>query len=567
MANKRKNSISSRLMRYFVCIVFFPIAILSLIIYGTYKSGIVSLAQNNAKDSLELLEYNIEQQFLQYDSLAYFISKDVQLQEISRYKNVREFNQDHDVQDTLRRLLQYYQSTAYQVYRVVISYENGILFATDQKTAVGHQPQNQSWYQLCRQEQNSAHFLNYAQNEPVYDGIETANSEHIIVCRSIEDNNGNFIGSISVEMYSQVLEKSTSNILSRNGSYVYIVNSNGKVVYSPVLGKIQEVSDKNYYSVTIFNPRTQWTIVGVVAMDAYWRQLNLLTSVLAITLLIIVLVMALISKKVGNSVVEPIKTLQALMHQAEKGDLSIRFHGEAPKEIQDLGNSFNIMIENLDYSVKQVRIEQKAKRKAEMEALQANIKPHFLYNTLDTIHWMAKAYHAADIVETVDALSTLFRIALSKGSEKIPIYKEIQHVTSYLQIQKIRYEDMISYEISAAQDCKELLVKKLILQPLVENSIYHGIKESGRKGKIFVRVWKDDNAVYLAVEDDGMGMTQERLEKVRESLNHFHPEEGGAYGVVNVHQRLILNYGAPYGLYLESELGEGTTALICHPIL
>lgn len=554
-------------MRYFVCIVFFPIAILSLVIYGTYKSGIVNLAQSNAKDSLELLEYNIEQQFLQYDSLAYFISKDVQLQEISRYENAQEFNQDQDIQETLRQLLQYYQSTAYQVYRVVISYENGILFATDQKTAASHEPQNQSWYKLCRQEPGKSHFLNYAQNEPIYDGIEAANSERIIVCRSMEDHTGAFIGTVCVEMYSQVLEKSTSNILSRNGSYVYIVNSDGKVVYSPVLGKIQEASDKNYYSVEILNPRTQWTIVGVVAMDAYLTQLNILTTVLAITLLVIACVMALISRKVGNSIVEPIQTLQALMHQAEKGDLSIRFQEGAPKEIQDLGNSFNVMIEKLDYNVKQVRIEQKAKRKAEMEALQANIKPHFLYNTLDTIHWMAKGYHAADIVETVDALSTLFRIALSKGSENIPVHKEIQHVTSYLQIQKIRYEDMISYEICVEQDCEELLVKKLILQPLVENSIYHGIKESGKKGTIFIRIWKDDSAIYLAVEDDGMGMTQERLEKVRGSLTHFQPEEGGAYGVVNVHQRLILNYGPPYGLYLESEEGEGTTALICHPIL
>lgn len=562
-----KNSISSQLMRYFLCIVLFPVTILSLIILGVNKNSIISLVQKNVEESLALIEYNIERQFLQYDSLVYFISRDRQFQNVAQYDNAKEFNQNMEEQKILRELLAYYQSTGYQVSRVVISYENGILLASPQKECIEHRPETQEWYQLCKEQQGQGHVLNYLANDCIYDGMDSVYSDMITVCRSIEDENGNFIGAVSIEMYSRILEQSMSNILSRKGSYVYIVNKNQEVIYSPVVRTIQEVSEKDFYSVEVFEPRTEWTIVGVMNMEEYLRQLNILVNILLITLGLIAGVMVGISLKVSNSIAKPLQMLQGLMKQAEEGDLSIRFQEKAPREVQELGNSFNVMIEKLDYYVECVRIEQKAKRKAEIEALQANIKPHFLYNTLDTIHWMAKDYQATDIVETVDSLATLFRIALSKGSETITVEKELQHVASYLQIQKIRYEDKFTYDICVQQNVKQLMVQKLILQPLVENAIYHGIKASGRKGTIRIRVWTEENAIYLTVEDDGKGMSAERLQKVRESLNNFQPEEQGAYGVVNVHQRLAMSYGAPYGLYLISEEDEGTTALIYHPVI
>ncbi len=562
-----KNSISSQLMRYFLCIVLFPVTILSLIILGVNKNSIISLVQKNVEESLALIEYNIERQFLQYDSLVYFISRDRQFQNVAQYDNAKEFNQNMEEQKILRELLAYYQSTGYQVSRVVISYENGILLASPQKECIEHRPETQEWYQLCKEQQGQGHVLNYLANDCIYDGMDSVYSDMITVCRSIEDENGNFIGAVSIEMYSRILEQSMSNILSRKGSYVYIVNKNQEVIYSPVVRTIQEVSEKDFYSVEVFEPRTEWTIVGVMNMEEYLRQLNILVDILLITLGLIAAIMVGISLKVSDSIAKPLQMLQGLMKQAEEGDLSIRFQEKAPREVQELGNSFNVMVEKLDYYVECVRIEQKAKRKAEIEALQANIKPHFLYNTLDTIHWMAKDYQATDIVETVDSLATLFRIALSKGSETITVEKEIQHVASYLQIQKIRYEDKFTYDICVQQDVKQLMVQKLILQPLVENAIYHGIKASGRKGTIRIRVWTEENAIYLTVEDDGKGMSAERLQKVRESLNNFQPEEQGAYGVVNVHQRLAMSYGAPYGLYLISEEDEGTTALIYHPVI
>lgn len=564
----KKNSISVRLMMYFIGIVLLPIIILSLIMQSTYKKSIIEMAKNHAEESLDLINYNLDQQFKNYESLAYFISRDRQLQEISQLSGIYDYNKRSQEKNKLYRLLNYYRSSVDQVSRVVISYENGILFTTEGEDVQSYNQSKMEWYKLCKKNPDSSFILNYKADEAIYDGVEPINLEIITVCHGIRNVDGEYIGAVSVEMFSQVLEKSMSNILSRKGSYVYVLNGEGMVVYSPVVGVIPESSNnKNYCKVEVLNQRNQWKIIGVVPLGTYIHQIDTLTSILVIALLIITVTMAVIAFRMGISIVRPIETLRMLMKEAEKGNLTVYFQSKGPEEIQDLGESFNIMIEKLDHNIKQVYIEQKAKRKAEMEVLQANIKPHFLYNTLDTIHWMAKSYHATDIVETVDALSTLFRISLSKGKEIITVEQEIQHVTSYLQIQKVRYEEMISYEIHVAENCKRLMVQKLILQPLIENSIYHGIKESGYVGKISIFVWREKADIFLAVEDDGMGMSRERLKEVCAALDNIRPDESGAYGVVNVHQRLILNYGAPYGLYLESEENVGTTALIMHPVL
>lgn len=174
------------------------------------------------------------------------------------------------------------------------------------------------------------------------------------------------------------------------------------------------------------------------------------------------------------------------MRQAETGDFSIRFSENRQDEIGQLGQSFNRMIEEISNLIDQVYHEQQRKRETELRVLQEQIKPHFLYNTLDTIQWMAQEHGAQDIVDMVSALTQLFRVGLSKGQEMIPLREELRHVESYLFIQKVRYEDKFDYTISINPGIDQLRVLKVILQPLVENAIYHGIKERRGKGHILV---------------------------------------------------------------------------------
>jgi two-component system sensor histidine kinase YesM len=257
------------------------------------------------------------------------------------------------------------------------------------------------------------------------------------------------------------------------------------------------------------------------------------------------------------------------MKEAEEGNLGVRFEGRQEDEIGYLGKSFNTMIEEVQKLLDLVYREQQSKREAELKILQEQIKPHFLYNTLDTIHWMAQEHGARDIVQVVDALTSLFRIGLSRGKEMIRVSDELEHVRSYLIIQKARYEDKFDFSLRTDQEVLSSMVLKLTLQPLVENAIYHGIKERRGHGTIQVEAERRDGMLVLRVSDDGVGMSPAKLEEVRALLAPSHPHGDGlaGYGIHNVHERIQLSFGARYGLRFESAPDRGTTVEILHPLL
>jgi two-component system sensor histidine kinase YesM len=230
-------------------------------------------------------------------------------------------------------------------------------------------------------------------------------------------------------------------------------------------------------------------------------------------------------------------------------------------EITELGMSFNIMIgkirELLDSKIK----EQEILKKAELRVLQSQINPHFLYNTLDTIIWMAEAKKTDQIVEVVSALSNFFRISLSKGQDWITIAEEIERVRSYLIIQKMRYRDILDFKIEVDESVSDNTVLKLILQPLVENAIYHGIKNKREGGTIIVRAKSNKgNEVLFEVEDNGIGFAPDRLAQIQSELadNYGEIKQESGFGLGNVNQRIKLYYGIPYGLSVKSKYQTGT---------
>ncbi|MBN1583104.1 MAG: sensor histidine kinase [Anaerolineae bacterium] len=273
---------------------------------------------------------------------------------------------------------------------------------------------------------------------------------------------------------------------------------------------------------------------------------------------------------ISASIYLPIKKLHDVTTTIAENDLRALVTSENANEITELGISFNIMIgrirELLDSQVK----EQENLQKAELKALQAQINPHFLYNTLDTIVWMAETNKTDQVIEIVRALSRFFRIALSKGKDWIPIQEEIEHVRNYLYIQKIRYRDILDYEIDVDDNILDGTILKLTLQPLAENALYHGIKNKRNGGTIRVRARrKDHNQVLLEVQDDGIGCTPYKLAQIQERLDDksyeiLHEDEG--FGLANVNKRIKLYYGSQYGLAIESQYQEGTRVTITIPL-
>jgi two-component system sensor histidine kinase YesM len=225
------------------------------------------------------------------------------------------------------------------------------------------------------------------------------------------------------------------------------------------------------------------------------------------------------------------------------------------------------MIGEIRNLIEEVAEVQRAKREAELQVLQEQIKPHFLYNTLDTIHWMAQEHGAADITAVVAALTKLFRIGLSRGRETIPLAEEIEHVRSYLFIQKVRYEDKFDYRIDVPDDLGPAPVLRLILQPLVENAIYHGLKPKRGPGLLTVSARREGEVLILTVDDDGVGMDAGRLEELNLALHSggTRPGEGPGYGVFNGNERLVLSFGRRYGLRFVPLEAGGTRVEVRHP--
>lgn len=292
-------------------------------------------------------------------------------------------------------------------------------------------------------------------------------------------------------------------------------------------------------------------------------------EILAIVLISAALAFSVLAAwSLSRSIYIPIKKLHDVTTVITKNDLQTLVTRENVDEITELGMSFNIMIgkikELLDSKIK----EQENLKKAELRALQAQINPHFLYNTLDTIIWMAEAKKTRQVVDIVSALSSFFRISLSKGMDWITIGEEVERTNNYLTIQKMRYRDIMDYRIEMAPDVAHFTILKLILQPLVENALYHGIKNKRQGGEIVVRAKrKGGSEILLEVEDNGIGFTPEKLAQLRAELaddsGDIKMESG--FGIGNVNRRIWLYYGKPYGLSVESEYNTGTRVTLVIP--
>lgn len=270
---------------------------------------------------------------------------------------------------------------------------------------------------------------------------------------------------------------------------------------------------------------------------------------------------------ISNSISNPIKKLSDITNQVAKGDLLVRSDIQSGAEVKILSDSLNIMIEKLSNLIETVKIEQTNLREAELKLLQAQINPHFLYNTLDTIIWLAESDKKSEVVEMVGSLSHYFRTSLSKGNDMIALADEELHVRSYLQIQQFRYKDILDYEINIPGDIKNCLVPKITLQPLVENALYHGIKNKRGKGKITITGREEGEFIVLTVTDNGLGMLPERLYQVVNGLKKIDDKkEKDFYGLYNVNERIELYYGSNFGLKIRSLYQEGTEVDVCIPL-
>jgi two-component system sensor histidine kinase YesM len=267
---------------------------------------------------------------------------------------------------------------------------------------------------------------------------------------------------------------------------------------------------------------------------------------------------------VSRSATKRIKGLILRMDRVVQGDFSVTLDPGNKDEIGQLTERFNFMIAEVEQLMEEKYGLGKEVKNLELKALQAQINPHFLYNTLDLINWMSVRHNAEDIRTLVTALSRFYKLSLGKGEDTVPLQDELEHARTYVEIQNMRYENAIELVIDTPPDLKECRVLKLVLQPLVENSIFHGIMlKKEERGVIRITGERVETDLFLFVEDDGVGMSDERLAQILTSGVSSSDHHG--YGVRNIHERLQLNYGPEFGLSFQSCEGKGTKVRIRIP--
>lgn len=312
---------------------------------------------------------------------------------------------------------------------------------------------------------------------------------------------------------------------------------------------------------------TQYTYYEMINMEQLQKELKVqmadqMQSYLALLLVVLVVGMFL-AVTITKSITEPLQQLQRTAEQLGRGNLNARARTGGLEEINVLARAFNQMSDRIRRLLDKTRQEQKNLRELELRLHQEQISPHFLYNTLDSIVWMAEGGNNRQVVEMTTDLSDFFRTVLSGGRDFITIEEEESHIRSYLKIQKIRYEDILDYSIEIEPSIRHRIVLKMLLQPLVENALYHGIKNKRGGGCIVLRGYEDRNGLVFEVEDDGIGMDEAELATVRAKLT-LEPEEelapigSGGFGLHNVAQRIQMYYGDQAEILVESEKNIGT---------
>lgn len=393
-------------------------------------------------------------------------------------------------------------------------------------------------------------------------------------------------GLLLIDMnFSAVSELSRQAKLGNTG-YVYFIDNNGKIVYHPLqqlinsnlfnedLASIQEHIFGTFTNSfegrerlviidTVNNAR--WRIVGVAFMDELMSGLNQYTTLMVISLALCILITIFLARMVSAWISRPIRELDRLMNSVERGDFSAPTIVEGNQEVAALSQTFSMMIVRIRQLMDDIVKSQELKRKFELDALQAKINPHFLYNTLDSVVWMAEQNDTEGVITMITALARLFRISISKGRDIITLGEELEHARNYLIIQQIRYQDKFEFNISMEEGMENLPTIKLIIQPIVENAIYHGVKYLQEIGHIDIKVFRrKPGAVIIEIRDNGVGMDEETLSTIH-SFEAPHEENGTGIGVRNVHQRIQLHYGSDYGLEIASELDVGTLVRIVIP--
>ena len=445
---------------------------------------------------------------------------------------------------------------------------------------------NQDWFQQAMEEMENMHFSTpHIQN--LFDDGTMRYYWVISLSRVVEltENGESQLGVLLVDMdYSSISRMMNQINESNSGQYYYLCDSNGEIIYHPSQIQISDgiVEENNAeaakYKDGVYDESldgenrkvivntvsyTGWKLVGVIPYSTFTEGMLNIRYFIAMLMLLMAMMLVVINRVVSVRISSPILKLNESVKAYEAGEKPEIYIGGS-LEIRHLGHSIQSSYEQIDSLMKKIVLEQNERRKSELDALQSQINPHFLYNTLESITWMIEGERNDDAAFMISQLAKLFRISLSKGNTVITIKDELQHAQSYMNIQKVRYKNTFSVTFDVDPEICSYCTVKLILQPILENAINYGVSGMDDCGEIRVKGRMEEGRVILSVEDNGIGMSEEQVRLLLTDSSRVH-KHGSGVGLVNVNNRIQLLFGKEYGVIAESEPDEGTTISICIP--
>ncbi|MDF2539871.1 MAG: multi-sensor signal transduction histidine kinase [Herbinix sp.] len=572
----RNKSIQFILSLSFSLVALFGMGFMGMAIYNRFVSSTKELTIENNEQLIDQVNMNLNT----------YLRNMMRISNSMYYSVIKKVDLSRGTLDSEMKLL--YEAFKDNLVSIVCFRGDGALIAAAPVNTLKNDLNvaGQHWFTQADNEIENLHFSTPHVQNLFFDS--TYNYHWVIsLSRVVEltDKGDIYRGILLVDMNFSGIEQLFAKVNSKNSGYVYLIDSNGEIIYHPKQNLIysnllhenntrasgyqdgtrEESFEGTQRMVTVRTVGyTGWKIVNVTPVSEFnlsYHQIRLFTGItVAVTILLIFIANRFVSYLISN----PIKKLDDSVKDLEHGVLDLNIHIGGSYEIQHLGRTITSAVKQMHHLMDEIVIEQEKKRKSEFDSLQAQINPHFLYNTLDSVVWMVESGQYQEAISMITALAKLFRISLSKGKNMISIREEIEHAKNYLYIQKIRYKNRFSVKIDIDPEILDCSTIKLIVQPLLENAIYHGVEFMDGDGEITIKGYGESDNIYIEVMDNGLGMPQETVNLLLTEDNRVH-KKGSGIGLLNVHQRIQLYFGKEFGLNIESELDEGTIIRIHLP--
>ncbi|GAA0084384.1 sensor histidine kinase [Clostridium sp. CTA-7] len=585
------NSVRSKIIKYYkkasiqyiISVSFTIVAVVGMIVVGgalylRFTNSTEEMVSKNNKSILEQVNLNLDT----------YLRKMMKISDTIYYRGIKK--KDLSFEDINKEMDLIYEANKDYLISISLFSDYGEIIASYplQQLKNNVHAMESEWFQSAINKRENLHFSTpHVQNlfyDPNYKYTWVVSLSRAVELTESGKTNG---GVLLVDMNFSGIEQICKNVDMGKNGYVYLIDSTGEIIYHPRQQLIYSdlVKENNYDAANYEdgnhiekfqgNKRlvtvktvgyTGWKIVAISPMSDitadYYEMKIFAIFIMFFAIFTLISINMFVSSRIAN----PIKSLEKSVKQFENGIANLNISESGSYEIQHLGKAIRSMVNEMNILMDNVMKEQEEKRKSELNALQAQINPHFLYNTLDSIIWMIENENYDGAIVMVTALARFFRISLSKGKNVITVRDELEHARNYLTIQNIRYKNKFTYDIKSEEETLNLTSIKLIIQPLIENAIYHGMEYMSGDGDILVKSYIKNSELYIDIIDNGLGMPQEVADKLLTNESNSQ-KKGSGIGLRNVHERIQLYFGKDYGLQIYSEPDEGTTIRVHMPCI